>query len=84
MFSFVSKEILMRRLYIFLFLSLVGLASKAQQFHFVYLQTDNKQPFYVRINEKLYSSSASGYVVIPKLIESMSITPTIKAIECVG
>ena len=48
---------------------LVGLASKAQQFHFVYLQTDNKQPFYVRINEKLYSSSASGYVVIPKLIE---------------
>ena len=69
MFSFVSKEILMRRLYIFLFLSLVGLASKAQQFHFVYLQTDNKQPFYVRINEKLYSSSASGYVVIPKLIE---------------
>jgi len=59
----------MRRLYIFLFLLLAGLASTAQQFHFVYLQTDNKQPFYVRINEKLYSSSASGYVVIPKLIE---------------
>ncbi len=40
---------------------------KAQQNYFVYLQTDNKQPFYVRVNEKVFSSSASGYVVIPKL-----------------
>jgi len=41
----------------------------AQQYHFIYLQTDSKQPFYVRVNEKLYSSSAAGYLVIPKLKE---------------
>ena len=39
----------------------------AQQNHFVYIQTENKQPFYVRIADRLLSSSSSGYVVIPKL-----------------
>lgn len=39
----------------------------AQQYYFAYVQTDNKQPFYIKINDKLLSSSASGYVVIPKL-----------------
>lgn len=42
--------------------------SKAQQYHFVYIQTDNKQPFYIRANNIIYSSSPSGYVVVPKLI----------------
>ena len=46
-----------------------GSASQAQQYQFIYLQADNKQPFYVRINEKLYSSAAAGYLVIPKLKE---------------
>lgn len=44
-----------------------GISAHAQQNHFVYLQTDNKQPFYVQVNDKVFSSSASGYVVIPKL-----------------
>ena len=44
-----------------------GLHSKAQQFHFIYLQSDNKQPFYVRLNERIFSSSSSGYLVIPKM-----------------
>lgn len=39
----------------------------AQQHFFLYIQTENKQPFYVKTNEKLYSSSATGYVVISKL-----------------
>ena len=39
----------------------------AQQNHFVYLQTENKQPFYVKLDKKLLSSSASGYLIIPKL-----------------
>src|SRR5687767_14589 len=44
-----------------------SLASGAQQVHFVYLQSDNKQPFYVRYNDKIFSSSSTGYLVIPKL-----------------
>lgn len=39
----------------------------AQQSRFVYIQTENKQPFYVKVNNKLYSSTSSGYTIIPKL-----------------
>lgn len=39
----------------------------AQQNHFIYIQTDNKQPFYVRLGDRLLSSSSVGYIVIPKL-----------------
>ena len=42
-----------------------GLA--AQQNHFIYFQTENKQPFYVKLDKKLLSSSASGYLIVPKL-----------------
>ncbi|RYD82081.1 MAG: hypothetical protein EOP53_04645, partial [Sphingobacteriales bacterium] len=54
----------------FLFLAVFFLASlfaKAQHNHFVYLQADNKQPFYVKVKGNVYSSSASGYLIIPKL-----------------
>ena len=39
----------------------------AQQNHFIYIQTENKQPFYVRLGDKVLSSSSVGYIVIPKL-----------------
>jgi hypothetical protein len=41
----------------------------AQQNHFIYIQSDNKQPFYVKLNNKVYSSSYSGYLILPKLTE---------------
>lgn len=41
----------------------------AQEKHFVFIQADNKQPFYVSVNGKLYSSTASGYVIVPKLAD---------------
>jgi hypothetical protein len=44
-----------------------ALLAKAQQNHFIYLQTDDKVPFYAKVNDKLYSSTASGYLIIPKL-----------------
>ncbi|MEO6732589.1 MAG: DUF4476 domain-containing protein [Ferruginibacter sp.] len=54
----------------FLVLFLFSLAgASAQQNHFIYIQTENKQPFYVKLDNKLYSSTTSGYVVIPKLKE---------------
>lgn len=37
--------------------------------HFIYIQSDNKQPFYVRIKERVLSSSESGYIILPKLEE---------------
>ncbi|MEO6404614.1 MAG: hypothetical protein ABIY51_12495 [Ferruginibacter sp.] len=57
----------MKTLSFLLVFSLTTLLSKAQQNYFVYLQTDNKQTFYIKLNDQLYSSSASGYLVIPKL-----------------
>lgn len=42
---------------------------KAQLNHFIYFQTEGKQPFYAKLDKKLYSSSASGYLIIPKLKE---------------
>ena len=53
-------------LHLFALLLLCTVAN-AQQNYFVYIQTDNKQPFYVKLSDKVMSSSASGYVVIPKL-----------------
>lgn len=41
----------------------------AQQNHFIYVQTENKQPFYIKLDKKILSSSASGYLIIPRLQE---------------
>lgn len=60
-----------RYLLIILFLFFVSSPILAQQNHFIYLQTENKQPFYILINKKNYSSSTAGYVIIPKLTDSL-------------
>ena len=57
----------MNRFLLVLIILSSSIATYAQQNHFIYLQTDNKQAFYVKMNDKLYSSSSSGHVVIPKL-----------------
>jgi hypothetical protein len=52
-----------------LFLFLFSFAANAQQVHFIYIQTENKQPFYIKLDKKVLSSSASGYLIIPKLAD---------------
>jgi hypothetical protein len=42
---------------------------EAQQTHFIYLQTENAQPFYVKVNNKVMSSSPAGYLILPKLTD---------------
>jgi len=50
---------------VFVFLvMLFTLSAGAQQDHFVYLQTDNGKPFYVRMDGKIISSSSEGYVIL--------------------
>ncbi len=39
----------------------------AQQQHFIYLQSENKQPFYIKIDNKVFSSTSSGYAIVSKL-----------------
>lgn len=42
----------------------------ALQDYFIYLQTDNNQAFYLRSNNIVYSSTASGYLILAKLPDS--------------
>jgi hypothetical protein len=57
---------LMKKVLLTLSLCLSLAIAFAQQ-HYLYLQTDNQQPFYLKINGKILSSSASGYIVIGKV-----------------
>ena len=59
----------MKQYLFFLWISVLffSYSSIAQINHFIYLQTENKQPFYVKFNKKIISSSVSGYLIIPKL-----------------
>ena len=51
-------------------LLLISISGYTQRDHFIYIQADNKQPFYVKMNKKLLSSTASGYIIIPRLQDS--------------
>ncbi len=64
-----------KKLLLLLFVFFVSTFIYAQQVSFVYLQTENQQPFYVRMGEKIISSTSSGYVLLSNLIDS---TYTIK------
>jgi len=60
----------MQKLILLLIFILAGKASFSQQQYFVYIQSENKQPFYVLLNGKTYSSSEYGHVILSKLADS--------------
>lgn len=47
-----------------------NLNTQAQQNHFIYIQSENKEPFYIILDGKAqYNSTITGYAIIPKLKE---------------
>src|SRR5258705_7909611 len=60
----------MKKLIFYLILIALQQPVFSQKVYFIYLQTDPQQPFYVKMNEKITSSSSSGYLIISKLIDS--------------
>jgi hypothetical protein len=42
----------------------------AQKVYFIYLESDNGLSFYVRTTDRVYSSSSSGYLILPDLVDS--------------
>ena len=60
----------MRRFMFILCLSVLRLHAFSQQDYFLYIQSDEHLPFYARINNRIYSSSESGNLIIPKLADS--------------
>lgn len=60
----------MRSLLCVLLFTIPTLSAIAQKTFFIYLQTDNMNPFYVKMGDKIYSSSTSGYLILSNLSES--------------
>ncbi len=42
----------------------------AQRNHFIAIQSENKQPYYARVDANVFNSSAIGHLIIPQLTES--------------
>ncbi|HEU4859922.1 MAG TPA: DUF4476 domain-containing protein, partial [Chitinophagaceae bacterium] len=62
----------MKKLFrLFVFCLIATSSLKAQKVYFVYLQTDNQQPFYARLGEKIYNSTPSGYLILSNLRDSL-------------
>jgi hypothetical protein len=53
-------------LFLFIVISFLHLQVSSQS-RFIFIQSENKQPFSVVLNNKTYGSSGSGYVIVPQL-----------------
>jgi hypothetical protein len=63
------NAIFLKLRFLVFFIFLLSLGVQAQNPRFIYIQTENKQPFYVKIDKKFLSSSATGYIIVAKLVE---------------
>src|SRR6187399_656455 len=62
----------MKKLFkLFAFLFFVSASLNAQKVYFIYLQTDNQQPFFARMGDKIYNSTTAGYLVLSNLHDSI-------------
>ena len=60
----------MKKVFLLFIAACLGMVASAQKVFFVYLQTEDQTPFYVRMGDKVYSSAASGYLILPNLVDS--------------
>lgn len=52
-------------------LGMVAIATRAQQSYYICIQSENGQPFYTQIGDKVYSSSAVGHLIISGLKDNV-------------
>src|SRR3982751_3151305 len=52
-----------------LFFCIQCLLLKAQQKHFIYVQSEDRQPFAIVLKGKVYSSSDYGYIILSNLTD---------------
>ncbi len=60
----------MKKLLVLIFFFWGYASVSAQKVYFIYLESDNGLPFYVRTTDKVYSSSSAGYLILPNLADS--------------
>lgn len=63
-----KKPVFFFSLFVFLHVIFIQQAA-AQQNHFIFIQAEDKQPFYAELNNKLYNSGSNGYLIISKLAD---------------
>jgi hypothetical protein len=68
--KYLNMKHLVKLFILLIFFCMHSFVLKAQQKHFIYVQSEDKQPFAVVLGGKVYSSSDYGYVIIPKLTDS--------------
>src|SRR5688572_21913555 len=47
-----------------------SISASTQKVYFIYIQSENEQPFFVKMDEKVHSSSATGYCILSMLRDS--------------
>jgi len=65
------KGVVLKLYLIFILVLSLSCVVQAQDLRFVYMQTENQKPFYIKRNEQRIASSASGYIIIPRLAEGI-------------
>jgi hypothetical protein len=63
----------MHRFFVLLFVFFSCFRAFSQQGHFVFINHEEKLPFYVRMGEKIYSSSVTGHLTMAPLADSVYI-----------
>lgn len=60
----------MKKITALLVLLCFALTGFSQRVYFVYLQSEGAQPFFLKMNEQVYSSNSSGYLILSQLKDS--------------
>jgi hypothetical protein len=60
----------MKKITILLLALVYFTTAKAQKVYFIYFQSENQQPFYARLGEKILNSTSGGYLILSKLRDS--------------
>ncbi|MFL5739169.1 MAG: hypothetical protein ACJ75B_03050 [Flavisolibacter sp.] len=60
----------MKNFHFILIYLLLSIPASAQKVYFMYLQSENQVPFYVKMGDKIRSSSGSGYLILSSLVDS--------------
>ena len=61
----------MKKLAFFVFFLGLTNISFSQRVYFLYIQSENEQPFYLKMQERIYSSASKGYLILPRLRDSI-------------
>jgi hypothetical protein len=70
------KAFFLRSVSLFFLFCILAENLSGQQSRFIYIQTENKQPFYLKLDKQILNSSGYGYIIIGQLTDSTYIIST--------